>query len=123
MSISINSARIYTARTSFYCPFICFRNQQVVFFVLLFYCQGTVRILSNLNYSSKSFFGYFFFAIYYFNLGFYFVCTLVITSLHHSAFTTSANRWFPHRTFLSYRFNNYCQLYFLHFVTCLFMLN
>ena len=30
---------------------------------------------------------------------------------------TVANRWFPHRTFPSYRFNNYCQLNLLHFVT------
>ena len=45
-------------------------------------------------------------------------CVSVITySRHHVSCWTPAVRRFPLRTFPFYRFNNYCQLHFLHFVT------
>ena len=67
--------------------------------VFLFCCQCAISTPFPLEYIIQVFVRLLLLRYLLFQFRVLFACTLVITLLHHSVFSTTANRWFPHRTF------------------------
>ena len=67
--------------------------------VFIFCCQCAISTPFPLEYIIQVFVRLLLLRYLLFQFRVLFACTLVITLLHHSVFSTTANRWFPHRTF------------------------